>query len=72
MTSYASEIDKIPAKEYDYPDVTELKKEEELVQEVNLFELLRQQAKKKVQKKDKNKGEKTPKEPRESDIYEED
>lgn len=69
INAYLSQIQELPPKEYVMPEPIEFQKEEEPYKETNLFELLRQQAKKKAQKKDKTK---TNKNCNENQIFHED
>lgn len=55
LASFAQQAEGLPEKEFEKAEPVELEAEEEPLREANLFELLRQQAKKKVQKRDKKK-----------------
>ena len=54
MNSYGAKIEELPSKQFRKEPTVEFPKMEEPTEEVNLFELLRQQAKKKVQKREIN------------------
>ena len=58
IATYARQLAEVPSKSFVIPEPIEFQKEEEPYQETNLFELLRQQAKKKIQKREKNKVQK--------------
>ena len=64
-----SQVQELPPKEFIMPEPVEFQKEEEPYKETNLFELLREQAKKKAQKKQKNRSNKVP---NENEIFHED
>lgn len=64
--SFFAQLPQIPPQEVEIPEPIEFMKEEEPYKETNLFELLRQQAKKKVNRKDKSTK---PKIPNENEIF---